>query len=459
MRKLSLLAPALLLAHTAAQSLPNITFKEGLWEEVTASTIEPTGTTSGDTSSSCHSHAYDARQMQRAFNQECHVTSSAQTDAGWQMDSTCSGAGMPPGMSVGMKMTATVVDEEHTNIEIATAYPRNMPGGMTGTHSVTTMTYKGPCPPDMKPGDKLMSLPNGKSTIIPAPSAEVENFRARGLRQVSPSPRASSMSLAQSTTPALNSRPAPARATSGPPLTNADVIALATAGLDDAVILAKIQSAPATRFDSSIDGLKALKAGGVSNAVIKVIVGTASAAEAEVAASSDDPNVMHQPGVYALISGRDGQVHLLQLEHTHAAGENMSGNTLTMAYLHTKKHTRESLNNPTSPVKIEDRNPTFYIYIPQDTQAFGGNDLSARDFELLKLRVKSKTREVETASQSMTGMGTTGIEEKARQNTTAQKVKPGIYLVKVSTPLKPGEYAFQHELEGVFYDFTITESR
>ena len=466
MKLLLLAIPTLFCIHTAAaQSVPDIKFKEGLWEEATTSTMRstvlPTGTPSTFTTSRCHSHAYDDREMRRGLSgqQECKYANTSQTDTGWEMEGVCSTPGMPPGMTISMKLVGTSIDEDHFNLTMDAVYPANMPGGLTGTSSSVVMTYKGPCPANMRPGDLSETLPNGKSMILPVHEPQAANLPARGIHQIGGAQGRSSMTLAQNSSPGLNQRTTPTHASSGPPITNADVIALASAGLDDAVILAKIQAASGSRFDISIEGLKALKAGGVSGPVIKTIVSTASAAEAEAAANSEDPNVMHQPGVYALISGRDGQVHLLQLEHTHAAGENMSGNTLAMSYFHTKKHTRESLNNPTSPVKIDDRNPTFYIYIPPDTQSFGGSDLSARDFELLKLRVKSKTREVETASTSLTGMGSSGIEDKARQPTTAQKVKPGIYMVKVTTPLKPGEYAFQHELEGVFYDFTITESR
>jgi len=61
------------------------------------------------------------------------------------------------------------------------------------------------------------------------------------------------------------------------PLTNQDVISMVQLGLSDDVIIAKIHSAaglgagPAA-FDTSIDGLKALKAANVSDAVIKAMI-------------------------------------------------------------------------------------------------------------------------------------------------------------------------------------------
>jgi hypothetical protein len=52
------------------------------------------------------------------------------------------------------------------------------------------------------------------------------------------------------------------------PLTNADVIRMTSARLGDAVIIGAIEKAPRRAFDLSVDGLIALKQGGVSDGVI-----------------------------------------------------------------------------------------------------------------------------------------------------------------------------------------------
>jgi hypothetical protein len=49
---------------------------------------------------------------------------------------------------------------------------------------------------------------------------------------------------------------------------NADVIALAAAGLPDDIVIAKIHAASLTNFDTSLDGLKSLKAANVSDACV-----------------------------------------------------------------------------------------------------------------------------------------------------------------------------------------------
>ncbi|MEQ1946187.1 MAG: hypothetical protein ABL995_03295 [Bryobacteraceae bacterium] len=53
-------------------------------------------------------------------------------------------------------------------------------------------------------------------------------------------------------------------------LTNDSVIALASAGFDELFIIERIRTSR-TRFDTSVDGLIALKQGGISEDVIRII--------------------------------------------------------------------------------------------------------------------------------------------------------------------------------------------
>jgi len=55
-------------------------------------------------------------------------------------------------------------------------------------------------------------------------------------------------------------------------MTNAHVIALAGLGLSDDIIIAKIDAAKATGFDTSIGGLTALKTAKISDGVIRVMI-------------------------------------------------------------------------------------------------------------------------------------------------------------------------------------------
>ena len=97
-------------------------------------------------------------------------------------------------------------------------------------------------------------------------------------------------------------------------LTNQEIIDMSAAGLSDDVIIAKIRSATgadASRFDTSVDGLKALKAANVSDAVIKVMINPAPPPPPVVATATPmtlDPNFPPpEVGVY----WKDGPTFIL----------------------------------------------------------------------------------------------------------------------------------------------------
>lgn len=64
----------------------------------------------------------------------------------------------------------------------------------------------------------------------------------------------------------------PSAASNEKPLRNDDVITLVKAGLDDSLIISKIQQTRTEAFDTSTDGLVALKKAGASSAVLDAIM-------------------------------------------------------------------------------------------------------------------------------------------------------------------------------------------
>jgi hypothetical protein len=221
---------------------------------------------------------------------------------------------------------------------------------------------------------------------------------------------------------------------------NSDVIALVAAGLSESLVAAKVRSARETAFDTSVNGLKSLKASGVSDEVIHAMLESATSSAGF--STSDDPTAMHQPGLYVQMAGRDGQAHLIMLEHAQSGGSKAGQGALSSIGKGAamtgfpgfgnggKTHVKAELNGPKSAIQIDDPNPTFYIYVVEDTQRFGGGDFSPHDFTLLKFRENAKTREVEIAAVSPYGFDAnqnTAIQDKVRQPTTTQRIKPGIY--------------------------------
>ncbi len=260
---------------------------------------------------------------------------------------------------------------------------------------------------------------------------------------------------------------------------NADVIALAAAGLSDDIIIAKIHTAPLTNFDTSVNELESLKAAKVSNAVIRVMIdpqaATATSSTEPTASSTasannpDAPLIPHSPGIYVLAPGRDRAVHLSKLEHTVPKQEKTSGMFLSgITYGLTKGHLKVVLDGANASVETSDSNPVFYVYIPEDSSTFGGNSITIKDFALVKFDVKSGHREVNTANVSMWG-ASSGTDEKARQGFSSERVKPGIYKLTLLGPLPVGEYAFQQsgsqssapgqQNTGAYFDFGILSNQ
>ena len=256
-------------------------------------------------------------------------------------------------------------------------------------------------------------------------------------------------------------------------MSNSDVIALASAGLGDDVIMAKIHAASATDFDTSVAGLSALKTAGVSSAVISYMINpSAPPAAAAVATPAvapaapppppppannpDDPETVHSPGIYILASGNDGKLHLTKLDHISAKQSKTSGAFLSgMTYGITKAHVKVSIDGEKATVHTHDTDPSFYAYIPEDQNTFGGSSLTIRDFSLIKLDPKATSREVNTATISPWG-SSSGTDQKSLQGFTSDTVKAGVYKLTLNQALPVGQYAFQYHNYGDFYDFGIT---
>lgn len=170
-------------------------------------------------------------------------------------------------------------------------------------------------------------------------------------------------------------------------LTNADIIAMIQAGMSADVIVAKVENMGAAnpgslKFDTSVDGLKALKEANVPDAVIKAVI-TPSPAVASTASSgfrtTDLPPA--ETGVYWKDSNNfvfiDGQT----IRQAKVGG--MAGNMFS--YGLRGLHWDAFLNGPTSKNIVKDRQPVFYMYVPDGS--------SASDFVLIRLIMKNNRRE------------------------------------------------------------------
>ncbi len=222
-------------------------------------------------------------------------------------------------------------------------------------------------------------------------------------------------------------------------LTNQDIIAMVKLGLSDDVIVAKIRATGAggagtLAFDTSVDGLKALKDGNVSDAVIKVMIDPApppAPVVAAVAPMSMDPNLPPpEVGVYwkdgsnfVLIQGR-------ALDQTKVGGRAGSYFTDGMR----NQHWDAYVDGPHSSNAVRDRRPSFYLYVPDGSDAL--------DYVLIVLNRKSDRREFQIGSFGGVTGGKSGVKKDKVIDFTAVHVGIRTYKLSLLQDLKPGEYAF-----------------
>ena len=224
----------------------------------------------------------------------------------------------------------------------------------------------------------------------------------------------------------------------GKRITNKDVVDMVGLGLSDDLIISKIRSAAAgqtLQFDTSVTGLKELKAAKVSDEVIKVMINPAPAAAQVVVAAtpiSNDPNLPPpEVGVYWKNANAFIRVEGQAISQAKVGGK--AGSMFT--YGLRNEHWDAYLNGPQSKNVITDRQPVFYLYVPD-----GG---SASDFDLIILEKKGDRREFEIGSFGGITGGKSGVKRDKQIAFTSEHAGIRTYKLKIDAALKPGgEYAF-----------------
>jgi hypothetical protein len=220
-------------------------------------------------------------------------------------------------------------------------------------------------------------------------------------------------------------------------ITNKDVIDMTALGLSDDIIIAKIHSASAgetLKFDTSLDGLKELKTAKVTDPVIKAMINPIPPAAPVVMAAtavSNDPNLPPpEVGVY----WKNGNAFVLipgqAVSRSKVGGKAGSFFTYGMR----NEHWDAYLNGPASNNVVNERQPSFYIYVPDGS--------SSSDFVLITLEKKSDHREFEVGSFGGITGGKAGVKRDKEVEFTAEHAGIRTYKIKLAQGLKPGEYAF-----------------
>jgi hypothetical protein len=216
-------------------------------------------------------------------------------------------------------------------------------------------------------------------------------------------------------------------------LTNQDIIDMAGLGLSDDVIITKIRSAGRPEdlsFDTSVAGLKALKAAKVSDAVIKVMINPAAATAISTAAPADPNLPPPEVGVY----WKDGYT-FVRVEGEIMSQAKVGGRAGSyFTYGLRSQHWDAYITNPTSKNRVKDRRPMFYFYVPDGA--------SASDFLLIKLEKKGNRREFQIGSFGGVTAGKSGVKRDKEVEFKSEHVAMRTYRITLANDLKPGEYAF-----------------
>lgn len=220
-------------------------------------------------------------------------------------------------------------------------------------------------------------------------------------------------------------------------ITNKDVIDMVGLGLSDEVIIAKIRSASAggtLQLDTSVDGLKELKAAKVSDEVIKVMINPAPATAPVVVAAtpiSNDPNLPPpEVGVYWKNGGAFTRIEGQAVSQAKVGGK--AGSMFT--YGLRNEHWDAVLEGPESKNVVKDPQPLFYIYVPD------GSDSS--DFTLIALEKKGNRREFQIGSFGGITGGKSGVKLEKEVPVTAEHAGIRTYKITPKAAMKPGEYGF-----------------
>ena len=220
-------------------------------------------------------------------------------------------------------------------------------------------------------------------------------------------------------------------------ITNQDVIDMVGLGLSDDVIVAKIRGASAggtLQFDTSVKGLKELKAAKVSDEVIKVMINPAPPAGPVVVAAapmSINPNLPPpEVGVYWKNGSAFARIEGQAISQAKVGGK--AGSMFT--YGLRNEHWDAYLDGPQSKNVIADHLPVFYIYVPDGS--------SAADFALISLEKKGNRREFQIGSFGGITGGKSGVKRDKEIAFTAEHSGIRTYKIKLAADMKPGEYAF-----------------
>jgi hypothetical protein len=232
-------------------------------------------------------------------------------------------------------------------------------------------------------------------------------------------------------------------------ITNADVVKMVKGGLGEAVVIAALRGPKKTRFDLSPDGLVALKAAGVSDAIIAVMLdpsaapsaGTSLATATSTYPSPDpnDPMAPHDAGIYIdLGTGRPRLVALEPTTFKQGKSGGWLGSALTMGIK--KMKWKAVVRSPRAAQRTRNTSPPFYFYFDKKS-SIDAATTNPSEFVLARMKAMSDSRELIVGEAGAFG-ASSGTRNKDTVEFSAERLAPGIFRVTPAEVLDPGEYCF-----------------
>jgi hypothetical protein len=140
---------------------------------------------------------------------------------------------------------------------------------------------------------------------------------------------------------------------------------------------------------------------------------------------------------------------MIELERTAYQGSKTGGMfTSAMTYGIAKAKSKAIIPGKAANIRVGEPMPVFYFYFDQKSAGlssssyFSGQNISnPSQFALIRLDTDKNSRSAEIGEFSMWG-ASSGNNQKDVVVFTSEKLKPGLYKVKLSGELKAGEYCF-----------------
>ncbi len=253
-----------------------------------------------------------------------------------------------------------------------------------------------------------------------------------------------------------------------PTLTVEDIGRLVQAGISDDLIIAKLRK-NGKAFDLSTDDLVKLKKAGASDRILSVMMDPGPPAPAPPAAppvaapapaapapatttapAAPTPGIPDEVGVYW--AEHNGELHRVE---GIAVSNRRTGSTFASKMTLGIKRMRVNaqLNGPHAQLRVKERQPQFYFYLPEDA--------SIGDYLLLRLAQRPDVRQIEIGEKTI-WKEQVGVDHAKEISFTYKRVKNRLYLLTPNGELDLGEYGFYiaagpllEKATGRIYDFGI----